>query len=290
MSGSVDADQLLTRNSPYWEKCARHQNKQTTRFVAHLFLCDDCAQRLRHECFNDRPPLFEGLGVHGFCGLCNRSQDVLLRQWFLDPICLNVVLAYPKTFAASQAVHEFWKTRVNPTFPSLRLVETEVVQLEPFVPGRRNQNKKAEALRVLDFAVYDDSVNSDVPAFHIEMKTGPGSIDEMDEFQLDVNDSNDIARVCSSSAVPAYIFHVQVAEEYAPPTRHSVAVGMWWTDCFRLGENLRNIRPRRGEEDKNAGYYSAKAFLPMEDFLTELRDRRYLTLRDMLANQPLPIR
>lgn len=93
---------LLRPGDQHWEKCARHQNASTTRFVANMFLCDDCSDRLQHEAFNGRPPLFEGLHVEGYCGLCNELTATDLRQWFVCPICLNVVLSYPKGFAASR--------------------------------------------------------------------------------------------------------------------------------------------------------------------------------------------
>src|SRR5688500_4646832 len=92
---------LLKPGDQHWEKCARHQNSTTTRFVANFFLCDDCSDRLQAEVFNGRPPLFEGLHVEGYCGLCNQLTATGLRQWFVCPICLNVVLSYPKGYAAS---------------------------------------------------------------------------------------------------------------------------------------------------------------------------------------------
>jgi hypothetical protein len=290
MTEGLAGRRLLTPDHPYWEKCARHSNKQTCRFVAHLFLCDACAERLKHECFNDRPPMFEGLVVNGFCGLCNRRQDVLLRQWFVCQICLGVILSYPKTIAASLAVHDFWSRVVKPEFPGLKLEETEVVKLAPFIPGRRTKRVKSETLAVVDFAVFDDSTGHQEPVFYIEMKSGPGSIDEMSEFQLDINDSNDVATVCNKSGIPAYIIHVQVREEYAPPTRHSVATGMWWTDCFALQEHLLSIKPRRGEEDKSAGYYSPQAFRTMESFKDELSTHRYIRLQERLKSEALPLR
>ena len=272
-----------------WEKCARHQNSQTCRFVAHLFLCDGCAVKLQHECFNDRPPFYQGLSVDGYCGLCNQRQQVLLRQWFICQICLGVVLSYPKSFAASQSVHNFWESKVRPVLPRLRLDETDTVRLEPFTPGRRSQRTKAATVKTLDFSVLDDSINSETPAFFIELKAGPGSIEEMKEFQLDLNDSNDIANVCNASGVPAYIFHAQVVDEYLPPTRRSIAKGLWWSDCFTLGENLIKVAARRGE-DKYAGYYRPTAFSPIATFVDALKKKSYKQLRNRLASQPLPIR
>ncbi len=79
--------------------------------------------------------MFVGLDTPGYCGLCNREMALKLRQWFICPICLNVVLSYQKAFAASASVHQFWDDRVRPRFPRLRLNETEVVKLEPFITG-----------------------------------------------------------------------------------------------------------------------------------------------------------
>lgn len=272
-----------------WEKCARHQNSQTCRFVAHLFLCDACALKLQQECLNQRPPFYTGLSVDGYCGLCNRRQQVLLRQWFICQICLGVVLSYPKSFAASQSVHEYWISTVRPILPQLRLEETDVVGLEPFIPGKRSQRTKALNVKTLDFAVFDDFTDPTVPAFYIELKAGPGSIDEMKEFQLDLNDSNDIANVCNASGVPAYIFHAQITDEYLPPTRRSVARALWWTDCYTLGENLIKVAKRRGE-DKYAAYYRPAAFSGIDSFTQVLNRKGYRELRKRLAAEPLPIR
>jgi hypothetical protein len=224
-----------------------------------------------------------GLPVDGYCGLCNVAQRVLLYQWFICQICLNVILSYTKSFAASKTLREFWQQSILPLQPKSRLEETEVVALEPFVPGKRNKDK---AVKTLDFSVYDDSLKTHGPIFFIEMKAGPGSIDEMKQFQLDINDSNDIATVCNREGIPAYVFHVQVGEEYYPPTRRAVGKAIWWTDAFTLEHNLLYVKRRRGE-DKDAGYYSPKAFKGVEGFLNELKSNRYSLLKQKLAKTPL---
>ncbi len=154
------------------------------------------------------------------------------------------------------------------------------MRLQPYVPGSRRA--RTETVAVLDFAVFDDQVGRERPIFYIEMKAGPGAIDQMDQFQLDVNDSNDVATVCNATKVPCYIFHVQVLEEYLPPTRRALSKGMWWTDCFALERALLAVKARRGEEDKKAGYYSVSAFKPMDTFLVELRKRGHVRLRNKL--------
>ena len=197
---------LLRPGDQHWEKCARHQNSSTTRFVANFFLCDDCSDRLQHEAFNGRSPLFEGLHVEGYCGLCNELTATDLRQWFVCPICVNVVLSYPKGFAASRYVHDFWAHEVTPRFPELVLEELDEVKLEPFVPGKRSAKKKGEVAQALDYRVGRRRGDLTEALFSIELKAGPASIAAMSEFQLDVNDFNDIANGCNGCGLPAYVF------------------------------------------------------------------------------------
>ena len=247
---------LLQPGDKHWEKCARHQNSSTTRFVANFFLCDDCSDKLQNEAFNGRPPLFEGLHVEGYCGLCNELTATDLRQWFVCPICVNVVLSYPKGFAASRFVHDFWAREIAPQFPDLELEELDEVKLEPFIPGKRSARTKGKVVQALDYRVGRRNGEVIDPLFCIELKAGPASIDEMSEFQLDVNDFNDIANGCNGCGLPAYVFHVQINDDYLPPTRRSVAKDLWWTDVWTLDEARKAIRQRRGE-DKRAGYYKA---------------------------------
>jgi hypothetical protein len=272
----------------HWEKCARHQNASTTRFVANMFLCDDCSDRLQHEAFNGRPPFFEGLHVEGYCGLCNQLTATDLRQWFVCPICLNVVLSYPKGLAASRYVLEFWKREITQRFPDLVLEELDDVKLEPFVPGKRSARTKAEVVQELDYRVGRRHGNVVEPLFCIEMKAGPAAIDAMSEFQLDVNDFNDIANGCNACGLPAYVFHVQINDEYLPPTRRSIARNLWWTDVWSLDQARKAVRQRRGE-DKRAGYYKPSAFRAGDAFVEELRTGGYAGLTERLRANRIPL-
>lgn len=246
-----------------------------------MFLCDDCSERLQHEAFNGRPPLFEGLHVEGYCGLCNELTATGLRQWFVCPICLNVVLSYPKGFAASRYVHEFWAREITPLFPELVLEELDEVKLEPFVPGRRSAKTKGEVVQELDYRVGRSDGDAINPLFCIELKAGPALIDQMSEFQLDVNDFNDIANGCNGCGLPAYVFHVQINDEYLPPTRRSVAKDLWWTDVWSLDQARKGVRQRRGE-DKRAAYYKPSAFKARKAFVDELRNGGYAGLTERL--------
>lgn len=279
---------VLSRNSEFWEACARHTSRQTARTMQTGYYCDDCARKLTHEAFNDRPPVYHGADLRGCCGLCNVTKTVAPRQWFVCGICWNVVLAYQKSIVASQAVHQYWRDRVTPAFPQLHLLEREEVYLSAFARKGRTKRKAAEALNVLDFWVEERPPEAGTPLFHIELKSGPSTIDEMREFQLDINDSDDIIGAANNTGLPVYVFHVQTAFEYEPPTRSSVVRGMWWTDIFTLLDHTLAVRARRGE-DKDAGYYSPSAFSPIETFPQELTDRRYIELRKRLKKNPLQL-
>lgn len=276
--------EVLTIQSDFWEACARHQNRATTRFISSLFLCDACAIRLTRECFNNRPPIFHGQTLEGYCGLCGRLTEVTLRQWFICPICLNVVYSYPKSFAATSCVHKFWREEIQREFPAFKLQELDVVQIEPFIPGRRSRKRKVEEVEVLDFLAIYISPKTEETIFHIELKTGPGSPEEMREFQLDVNDFEDMTTVAYKTGLPIYIFHVQVTEEYKLPTHRSIAQNLWWTDIFSLREGLKSVRRRRGE-DKDAGYYAPSVFRPKESFAKEIATQRYVQLRQRLLDE-----
>jgi len=278
--------EVMTADSPHWEKCARHISAQTSRMMQSIYLCDACARRLTREAFNRRPPIYHGETVAGFCGLCNLQKQVTHRMWFVCPICWNIILAYQKSFVASRAVHEYWKVSVVPALPSLRLSEQEEVRLSGFGRSGTTKREAAASLEALDFLVTDTAAKPFQPVFHIELKAGPRAIEEMKEFQLDINDSNDIIGVIVNTRLPAYIFHVQVVQQYLPPTRRSRALGLWYTDIWTLLANRRSTKHRRGE-DKQAGYYSPAAFKPISAFVGELHSQAYRELAEKVVTQPL---
>ena len=276
----------LEPDSEFFEKCARHTARQTARSLQHIYLCDDCAHRFVHEAFNDRPPLYHGETIEGFCGLCNDRLEVTLRQWFVCQVCWNVVVAYQKSFVAAASVTEFWNRDIHPHFPQFSIEETEEVYLLPYVRGAKTKKQGAAELEDLDFLVSEE-VGGDVkPAFHIELKSGPGSIEAMTEFQLDVNDFNDIAGAINNTKLPAYIVHVQLAQEYDPPTRRTVAAAIWWTDPERLRAHLKTIKKRRGE-DKQAAYFEPEAFRPWPTFREEMAARGFEALAEAVNAAPV---
>jgi hypothetical protein len=276
---------VLDPNSEFWEACGRHTNRHTSRKIQAVYLCDECAVRLTNEAFNGRPPIYHGETVCGYCGLCNAKKTVTARFWFACDICWNVVQAYQRSKAACEAVWKYWSDCCATAFPALQLVETEPVYLAPYQRGGKTKRSAAETLDTLDFLVKPVGGSGD-PLFHIELKSGPGAIEQMSEFQLDINDSNDIVGVANKTGLPVYIFHVELRHVYAAPTRATVHGGMWWTDIFTLLDNRRAVRHRRGE-DKQAGYYSPAAFRPIDSFLEEIKSGRYAKLTERLVRKPL---
>jgi hypothetical protein len=261
---------------PEWfEKCARHVSPTVARTQQFGFYCDACARRLTEEAFNGRAPMYHGETVLGTCGLCNTRGAVTLRSWFVCGICWNVVVAYQKSLVASATIHEHWRQTITPHLPQLELFETEEIRVEPFKRKAKTKQQSAKSLTVLDFIVASVAPSDPpIPLFHIEQKTGPGSIDQMKEFQLDVNDYEDILGASTNTGLPAYIFHVQVGQEYENGTRRVVPRGLWWTDLVSLRKALIRVAGRR-MEDKNAAYFSPTAFRAIDDFLPELLESRY---------------
>jgi len=265
---------VLPADSSFHEACARHTARTTTRSLQHIYLCDACAIRLVREAFNDRPPLYHGETIEGYCGLCNTLGQVTLRQWFVCPVCWNVVVAYQKSFVAALAVPAFWHRDMAGHFPAFELSGTDEVRVTPFARGASTKREAARVLKVLDYLVSERVGDEKIGRFHIELKSGPGSIEQMKEFQLDVNDFNDIAGAINNTGVPAYIFHLKLDQEHRAPTRRTIAAGMWWTDPETLRANLKNIKKRRGE-DKPAAYFRPSAFRPWSVFEKELASRRF---------------
>lgn len=277
---------VLAPNSEFFEKCARHTAPHTTRSLQYIYLCDGCARRLVREAFNDRPPLYHGETIQGYCGLCNALGQVTLRQWFVCPVCWNVVVAYQKSFVASASVHDFWRRDVAGVLPAFELESKDEVRLTPYGRAAATKREAAAGLASLDYLVSERVGGTKKPAFHIELKSGPGSIEQMREFQLDVNDFNDVAGAINNTRVPAYIFHLHLDQEYRPPTRRTLAVQMWWTDPETLRAHLKTIKNRRGE-DKRAAYFRPEAFRPWSDFPQELRSRGFGGLAKAVAAGPM---
>jgi hypothetical protein len=229
------------------------------------------------EAFNNRPFLYHGESVLGFCGLCNQERQVTLRLFFACAPCATMISSYQKSFVAASAVHDVWERVISPRNPHLKLAETEVVQLEPYARKSRTKLAASKTLDTLDFLVSEEGQ----PRFHIELKSGPLSVLTMNEFQLDVNDFNDIIGASCHTGLPTYILHVELMLRYAAPTRRVIAGSVWWTDFRRLRNNLTAVRKRRGE-DKDAAYFRREAFESIDTFAAEIQYRGFEALHHNL--------
>src|ERR1700728_817372 len=106
--------QILARTRAYWEACARHTSRQTSHTLQAGYYCDKCARLLTRKAFNNRPPVYHGAGITGYCGLCNKRKKVFLRQWFACGVCWNVIVAYQKSIVAGLTVEKYWRKAIVP--------------------------------------------------------------------------------------------------------------------------------------------------------------------------------
>ena len=279
---------ITTKESGLYETCARHTAKRVSRTLQTAYYCDECTNKLTVECFNNRAPVYHGETINGFCGLCNRRLEVTMRQWFVCGPCWSVVLAYQKSMAATAYLHNWWTTKIAPKVPNLVLAESEPVRLAPYARSAESKKQKAGSLTALDFLVSDVASRPPKAIFHIEQKTGPGSIDEIKEFQLDVNDINDIVGAMNFTKTPSYVIHVQTIQKYELPTKESVAVGMWWTDPYLIKKNLKRIGSRT-DESKKAIFFKPSAFQKIDTFLDELKSKGYEKLAAEMAANPIEL-
>lgn len=277
--------EVLLPDSPFWGKCARHQNASTANDVARLFLCDRCGLRLTRECFNDRPPIYHGELSRGYCGLCNEFKDIAMRQWFIDPICLDAVFGYSKSIAASKLVHDTWKNQIKPILPGLQLQEINAVHIAPLLADTTASSQTPSSPHFSAIEVRKGK--EEVLLFHIELNISQRSPTDISEFQLEVSDYLDIENVMRNTERPVYVFFVQVTEEHNFPTRRNVGQRLWWTDIFTLRDNLIGMRHPRGSS-KHTAYFNPDVFKPIDSFIQHLVQQRYFDLKHSLATQGIP--
>jgi hypothetical protein len=258
--------------------CARHGGVSKTTKLCSFFLCDECASKLVNECFNGHLPVFEGYNVNGFCALCGNYKPVKLRQWFLCDNCERVVHSYPVGMAAQNYVLKWW----NENIPEIRLEVTDPIVLSSYPSGK----KKAKTTTNPDLTGFDAQGNK---VLLIEIKTGRSAINEMSNFQLDISDCDDILEFVRRELVATYIFHVQVIEEFSPPTSYFKPVGIWWTDIFKMERSFQKIIKRRIDRGKQAVYFDPKCFETMTSFINEVKKEKYNDLTKKLRQGRIPI-
>jgi hypothetical protein len=149
---------------------------------------------------------------------------------------------------------------IIPQVPHLLFEEADPIEIQS--TGQRGR-RRALATRLDLHALERDSRER---AFWIELKTGPGSAEEMAEFQLDCSDCDDIENTVKTSGNIAFLFHVQMSKVPEPPTMRIIGNQIWWTDLFSFANAFLQTKPRRGNERKIAAYFDPSCFKRLEIF------------------------
>jgi hypothetical protein len=179
--------------------------------------------------------------------------------------------------ASQNYVLRWW----NENIPDVRLELTD-----PIVPSPHVRKRRARGQARPDFTGFDDRGTK---VLLIEVKTGRSAIGDMNTFQLDVSDCDDIMDFVRREFVATYVFHVQVIQEFSPPTSYFKPVGLWWTDIFKMKSAFQKVAKRRIDAGKPAAHYDTKCFEDMTSFIREVKGRRYEVLTDRLRKGQIPI-
>ncbi len=259
--------------------CARHGTERKDAGLVTFYLCDECSEAFTNGAFNGTGPVFEGPHFEGYCALCNQQlSDVSLRQWYLCGVCERVARSMGRGRVAAQYVLDWWVENMRPIAPNLELKQTDPIVLRPTGAGEGQQAKA-------DFTAIEAESRAEV--LTIELKTGRSAVNAMSAFQLDTTDCDDILAVVGEKEIPGYVFHAMVVEQFSPPTSRFKAVGLWWSDVFRMSEAFQSVR-RRQVEQRYAAYFKRTCFDSMTSFLERIRERDYERLAHRLRDEGVP--
>lgn len=75
---------------------------------------------------------------------------------------------------------------------------------------------------------------------------------------------DDIMNTVRSSGLPALLIHCQVMKVPEPPAMRITGTALWWTDLEQFASAFTDVRPRRGNERKEAAYFSPSCFQPID--------------------------
>ena len=183
-------------SSEYWEACARDTNPKNRPNAP------TCLPLRRM-----RPPFDLRGAERSSADISRRDDNRLLRPVQREDGCdsssvvrLRHLLERhlpSKDVCRVRSRPAIRSSNITPYFGTFICEEKEKVRLEPYA---RAAKTKKQAAAVGHARFYWAGANK--PLFHIELKTGPGSIDAMSEFQLDINDSNDIIGAMKYTGLP----------------------------------------------------------------------------------------
>jgi len=263
-----------------YPRCVRHLKRRKDVRLRHYFMCDRCADKWKVEAFDNNPPVYVGEAVEGYCLLCNQFlPEVKLRTWFLCDVCDRVASSIGRNHVAERAVLDFWEAQVQALHPHVELVQNDPARLRP----RRDSDHSGVA--PIDFLVRNKTTGEIL--FAIENKTGRSSIRDMSQFQLDISDCECILNEMRLHSRPVYVIHTQVLELWHPPTMGFRAVGMWWSDVYRMAEHFKEVRMRRTEV-RGAAYFSKRAFTPIEELPQTLMGANDFALVERFRSEGVP--
>jgi len=269
-------------SSSFEYKCARHNSVRADSKLVGLFLCDECAVLFKNKLFSGIDPAFIYSMVTGYCSYCGKQKQVREHFWFLCNICERIVKSYAAEQAATAFLSEWWNrsSQSDNILKKIELRRTDPVRLMSFEEHQKWRASPHESNP--DFTAILSSTNEKL--FAIEMKTGRSSIKRMSAFQLDVSDCDDILSFVKELKIPSYLFHVQVVEQYSPPTFRKVAVNAWWISVIDMETAFREVRIRQREQ-RPAAYYRKTAFKPLESFMTHVKSSEFESMRKALETR-----
>ena len=264
-------------------QCARCLRRQGDVDRAHFFLCPACRHRHQQDAFRDSPPIYSADAGRGRCEYCDEEQAIEHHEWLLCGYCTRVVQSYRMGRLSASFVLDALRTEVEPAVQQLKFEEADPVLVQ--ATGRRGRRRELATRLDLQAVRRDDGA----PCFWIEIKTGPGSIDEIPEFQLDCSDCDDIMNAVRVSGLPAFLVHCQMGKIPQPPTMRLVGHGVWWTTLPAFAEAFKDVRPRRGNERKHAAYFQTTCFSTLATFGQFLSDGGLDEQRAILAASGCPV-
>ncbi len=264
--------------------CVRHGSERKDSRLTSFFLCDECFRKLYNTAFNKYKPAYimpQNGYIEGYCLYCGRRTKVRQYFYFLCEICERIIHSYGKELAARNFVLSLWDT-VRKEYGINIVLKVE----DPVIPMNYKQHRefKKKSYPKPDFV----ALENEKPVFAIEMKTGRSSISDMSSFQLDISDCNDILGFLKRPEyrIPTFLFHVQVLEEYNPPTMRYVGVNAWWASLYDLEKNIIEVK-MRARERRPAVYYRKEVFKPI-DTLPQYIINGGLKREQELINKRLP--
>jgi hypothetical protein len=263
--------------------CARHNSLRKDARLVSFFLCNGCFIELKSKAFNNKDPEFPRNNhiLEGYCSNCNKLTKVKQYFWYLCEICTRIIRSYGKEKAAREFILNQWE--------ELRIKHNTDITLEVIDEVRiMTYNEHLKYKKYIRPQPDFIGLRNKEIVFNIEMKTGSSDISSMSAFQLDVSDCNDIIGFMARDEykVPTFIFHVQVVEDYMPPTTRNVALNAWWASVYKL-ENAYLKSNMRRLERRQAVYYSTTAFKPFDEFLLFIFSERFEEEKE-IAKKSLP--